>query len=297
MSLTRRHFSFGLGTLLAGTTLVRQPLTAAAAAETGPAAEFARIERGIFGRLGVAVHDTATGRRLEHRAGERFPMCSTFKVVASAALLTRVDAGREKLDRRIRFDAGDLVTYSPVTKDRVGGDGMTLAELCEAGITQSDNTAANLLLANIGGPAGMTEYARSLGDAMTRLDRIETELNEGTPGDPRDTTTPAAMTETLRKLVLSDALSPASRGHLTAWLVANKTGDARLRAGVPADWRVGDKTGSGDHGTANDIGVLWPPGRAPLVVSVYLTETKASMEDRSAAIAAVARVVTGWAKA
>ncbi|EWY38270.1 beta-lactamase [Skermanella stibiiresistens SB22] len=295
MLLTRRHFSLGLGTLLAGATLVRQPL--AAAAETGPAADLARIETGISGRLGVAVHDTGTGRRLEYRSGQRFPMCSTFKVVASAALLTRVDAGREKLDRRIRFGAGDLVTYSPVTKDRVGGDGMTLAELCEAGITQSDNTAANLLLANIGGPAGMTEYARSLGDAMTRLDRIETELNESTPGDPRDTTTPAAMTETLRKLVLGDALSPASRDHLAAWLVANKTGDARLRAGVPKDWRVGDKTGSGDHGTANDIGVFWPPGRAPLVVSVYLTETKASMDDRSAAIAAVARVVTGWAKA
>ncbi|MDR3462507.1 MAG: class A beta-lactamase, partial [Beijerinckiaceae bacterium] len=222
---------------------------------------------------------------------ERFPMCSTFKVIACGAVLARVDAGREDLNRRIRFEAGDLVPYSPVTKDRVGGDGMTLAELCKAALTQSDNTAANLILASLGGPAAVTAFARALGDSVSRLDRVETALNAATPGDPRDTTTPDAMVDNLRALVVDGRLSARSRDQFSEWLVANQTGGARLRAGLPQDWRVGDKTGSGDWGTTNDVAVVWPPGRKPLILCVYLTNTKASVDDRNATIAAVGRAV------
>jgi beta-lactamase class A len=218
-------------------------------------------------------------------------MCSTFKVLACGAVLARVDAGRDDLNRRIRFEAKDVVTYSPVTKDRAGGDGMTLAELCEAGMTQSDNTAANLILASVGGPAEVTAYARSIGDPVTRLDRTETSLNEATPNDPRDTTTPDAMAADLRTLIVGNGLSRRSRNQLTAWMVANRTGDAKLRAGVPKDWRVGDKTGSGGYGSTNDVAVLWPPGREPLIVCVYLTNTKATFEACNATIAAVGRAV------
>ena len=289
MKLTRRHSLTGLGAALAARTAL-----AADPAGTGLAGDLARIEAGIGGRLGVAVHDTGSGQYYNHRSDERFPMCSTFKVLACAAVLARVDMGQENLSRRIRFKASDLVTYSPVTKDRVGGDGMALADLCEAGMTQSDNTAGNLILASLGGPSGVTAYARTLGDIETRLDRTETGLNDAIPGDPRDTTTPGAMTANLRALVAGDALSHPSRDQLTAWLVANQTGGAKLRAGLPGDWRVGDKTGGGDWGTTNDVAVIWPSGRKPLIVSVYLTGTKASFDDRNAAIAAVGRAVKVW---
>ncbi len=289
MRLTRRHSLTGLGAALAArTTFAADP------ARTGLGGELARIETRVGGRLGVAVHDTGSGQRHGHRSDERFPMCSTFKVLACAAILARVDMGQEDLSRRIRFEASDLVTYSPVTKSRVGGGGMAMAELCEAGITQSDNTAGNLILSSLGGPSGVTAYARALGDAVTRLDRTETGLNDAAPGDPRDTTTPGAMTANLQALVLGDALSRPSRDQLTAWLVANQTGAAKLRAGLPGDWRVGDKTGGGDWGTTNDVAVIWPPGRKPVIMSVYLTGTKASFDDRNAAIAAVGRAVETW---
>jgi beta-lactamase class A len=255
----------------------------------------AGLEARHGGRLGVAVLDTGSGARLERRAHERFAMCSTFKTLAAALVLARVDRNDERLDRRVVFAKGDLVTYSPVTEKRVGAPGMTLAELCEAAITLSDNTAGNLLLASVGGPAALTAYLRSIGDAVTRLDRIETDLNEATPGDPRDTTTPAAMLETVRRVVVGDALgdvlSAASRERLTSWLVANRTGDARLRAGFPKDWRVGDKTGSGNHAATNDVAVVWPPGRPPLVVAVYYAESSASDGARNGILADVARAI------
>jgi beta-lactamase class A len=252
-----------------------------------------RIEAESGGRLGVTLIDTQSGASVGHRAEERFPMCSTFKLLAGAAVLARVDAGKEKLARRIRYDAKDLVTYSPITEKRVA-TGMTLAQLCDAAITLSDNTAGNLLLASLGGPEGLTAFVRTLGDAVTRLDRIETDLNEGTPGDPRDTTTPAAMAGNIRALVLGDALSAASRGQLRRWLVDNKTGDARLRAGVPAGWIVGDKTGTGGQGSNNDVGVIFPPGREPIIVTAYLTESPGPAERRNAAIAAVASAVADF---
>lgn len=292
MKLTRRHSLTGLGTALAA-----RAAFAADPARTGLPGELARIEAGVGGRLGVAIHDTGSGQRHGWRSNERFPMCSTFKVLACAAVLARVDAGQDSLSRRIRFEASDLVTYSPVTKNRIGDGGMALAELCEAGITQSDNTAGNLILASLGGPFGVTAYARALGDTVTRLDRTETGLNDAAPGDPRDTTTPGAMTANLQALILGDALSQPSRDQLTAWLVANQTGGAKLRAGLPGNWRVGDKTGGGDWGTTNDVAVIWPPDRKPVIVSVYLTGTKASFDDRNAAIAAVGRAVETWVMA
>lgn len=253
---------------------------------------FAALERRHGGRLGVAAFDTGSGRRMGHRADERFAMASTFKFLAAAFVLARCDRGEERLERRIAYGPHDLITYSPTTGRHAGGPGMTVAELCEAAVTLSDNTAANLLLARFGGPAGLTAYVRSLGDGTTRLDRIEPALNEATPGDPRDTTTPAAMLATMEKLLVGEALSRASREQLTAWLVANKTGDQRLRAGVPSGWRVGDKTGTGEHAATNDVAILWPPGGAPILVAAYFTEAQASEPERSAVLADVARIVT-----
>ena len=292
--ITRRRFAQSACAALIGYGLAGRSneSRAAGGSSDGLAGDLAKIEGESGGRLGVAVLDTGTGGRWGHRADERFPMCSTFKLLAAAAVLARVDAGRERLDRRIRFEAGDVVPYSPITKDRAGGPGMSLDELCEAAMTVSDNTAGNLLLASLGGPAGLTAYARSLGDEVTRLDRIEPDLNEARPGDPRDTTSPAAMLSNLRTLVLGDALSAGSKDRLTTWLLGNKTGDTRLRAGLPKTWRVGDKTGSGEMGTTNDVGVVWPPGRAPVLVTAYLTATSATGEQRNATLAAV-----GWAVA
>jgi len=254
------------------------------------ARQLREIEVKSGGRLGVAILDTHSGQAHAYRGDERFPMCSTFKLLAAAFTLKRVDQGQEQLTRRIRFETADLVSYSPATEKHVGGSGMAVAELCEAALTLSDNTAANLLLHSFGGPPQLTAYLRSLGDKVTRLDRIEPDLNHATPGDPRDTTSPNAMLATMRQLVLGTALSASSREQLTNWLLGNTTGDKRLRALLPAGWRVADKTGSGAYGSTNDIGVLFPPGRAPLLVISYLTETKAAEATRNATLAEVGRL-------
>ena len=285
MSITRREMAAGLAL---GVSCARSGI---AWADDPVTRTLTEVERRLTARLGAFILDTGSGREWRHRPTERFPMCSTFKVLAAGAVLTRVDEGREHLDRLVRFEVGDVVSYSPVTKTRTGS-GMTLAELCEAAITQSDNTAGNLLLKSIGGPAGLTAFARTLGDSVTRLDRWETELNEAKPGDPRDTTTPEAMAVNLRALAIGSALSDKSRDQLVAWLLANKTGDAKLRAGLPKEWRVGDKTGGGDQGTMNDIAVLWPPGRKPVIAALYMTETTASFDDRNAAFAEIARAIS-----
>jgi beta-lactamase class A len=243
------------------------------------------------GRLGVAVLDTETGKRFAWRGEERFPVCSTFKFVLAGAVLAAVDRGRERLDRRIPIAASDLLEYAPVTGKHVGAEGLIVAELCEAIIVWSDNAAANLLLPAIGGPAGLTGFARGLGDDRFRLDRMETALGEARPGDPRDTTTPQAMLGDLDRLLLGAELSPVSRARLTDWLVDCGTGYKRIRAGLPEGWRCGDKTGSGGYGTTNDIAILWPPGRRPILITSYLTETTASLDAREAALAAVGRAI------
>ena len=242
------------------------------------------------GRLGVAIRDTAGAGIVAHRGDERFALCSTFKFAAAAFVLARVDRAEERLDRRIVYGREDLVPYSPVTEARVGGDGMTVGALCDAAVTLSDNTAANLLLDSFGGPDGLTGYLRGLGDGVTRLDRREPALNEAAPGDPRDTTTPVAMLALLRETVLGTALSLPSRAQLAAWLIASRTGDARLRAGVPKTWRVGDKTGTGSNNATNDIAVLWPPGRAPILVAAYYAEARATEAERNAVLMEVGRL-------
>jgi beta-lactamase class A len=292
--ITRRQFQLGFGTGLIATALsARLKAVRASTADQRLIDEIKRLESESGGRLGVCVLETATGVRHVHRGDECFPMCSTFKALAAAAILARVDAGKEQLTRRITFDASALVTYSPVTEKHVGGDGMMLAEICDAAVTRSDNTAANLLLAGIGGPPGLTAFVRGLGDQVTRLDRDEPSLNQALPDDPRDTTTPNAMASNLQTLILgTTALSAASREQLTAWLIANKTGDTRLRAGLPKDWRVGDKTGAGERGTANDVAVIWPPNKSPIVITAYLTGATVSTEQQNATLASVARAVS-----
>uniref|UniRef100_UPI00311CE1C6 TEM-1 Beta Lactmase Variant 80.b n=1 Tax=Escherichia coli TaxID=562 RepID=UPI00311CE1C6 len=253
------------------------------------------IESRLGARVGYAVLDTASGKIWEsYRADERFPMMSTFKVLACGALLSRVDAGQEQLDRRIRFRQSDLVTYSPVTEKHLD-DGMTLAELCEAAITMSDNTAGNLVLETLGGPEGLTAFLRTLGDQVTRLDRWETALNEATPGDERDTTTPAAMAATLRKLLTGDALSPASRQQLIDWMEADKVAGPLLRSALPAGWFIADKSGAGGRGSRGIVAALGPPGKPPRIVVIYLTETEATMDERNAAIAEIgAALIKHW---
>ena len=289
---TRRGFMTGTGALAGFGWLNAGRRVCAADGWDGLPGDIVRIEKESGGRLGVAVLETTSQARANHRADERFPMCSTFKMLAAAAVLKRVEEGKERLDRRIRFEARDIVVNSAATKDRAGGDGMTLAELCEAAMIYSDNTAGNLILKSLGGPQAITAYARTLGDPVTRLDRIEPDLNEARPGDPRDTTSPAAMLGNLQQLILGETLSAESKSQLTTWLVGNKTGDTRLRAGLPKDWRVGDKTGAGEHGTTNDVGIAWPPQRAPVLIAVYLTQTQTSAERRNATLAAVGNAVT-----
>jgi beta-lactamase class A len=254
--------------------------------------EVAGLERRHGGRLGVAILDTAGVSVIAHRGDERFALCSTFKFLAAAFVLARVDRKQESLTRGIVYARDCLVPNSPVTEKHAGESGLTVGEICEAAMTRSDNTAGNLLLDSFGGPAELTAYVRSLGDSVTRLDRREPELNEAKPGDPRDTTSPIAMLEILRKTVLGTELSRSSRDKLTAWLVANHTGDKRLRAGVPKGWRVGDKTGSGPNNATNDIAVIWPPMRAPIVVTTYYAEARESDDQRNAVLAEVGRLAS-----
>ncbi|WP_321879085.1 PEN family class A beta-lactamase, Bcc-type [Burkholderia cepacia] len=266
---------------------------AAAAAAVAPAAAgqmLAELESSVGGRLGVCAIDTASGRVIEHRADERFPFCSTFKAMLSAAVLAQSVARPALLQQRVTYTRADLVDYSPVSEKHVG-EGMTVAALCEAAIQYSDNSAANLLMKLLGGPSAVTAYARSIGDDTFRLDRWETELNTALPGDLRDTTTPAAMAASMRVLMVGDALPAAQRAQLVAWMRGNKVGDKRLRAGVPAGWTVGDKTGTGDYGTTNDAGVVWSPSRVPIAVAVYYTQARADARSKDDVIASVARIV------
>ena len=289
--LTRRCLMIAPAALAGFAWFAAAPAAAASLISTRFEAALRQIERHSRGRLGVCVLDTLTDQRSGWNENDRFPICSTFKLLAAAAVLQRVDRGQEQLDRRVTIRSEDIVVYSPVTKERIGRAGVTMAELCEAAMTWSDNTAANLILASLGGPDAITGFVRSLGDTKTRLDRTEPDLNAAVPGDPRDTTTPTAMLNNIQALVLGDALSAGSRDHLTGWLLGNQTGNQRLRAGMPAGWRCGEKTGSGDHGTSNDVGVAWPPQRPPIIVTAYLTEARTDFKQREATLADVGRAV------
>lgn len=290
--LSRRGaLAAGLGLVAAGcagkTVASSAPSSSAAPARPSVEPELAALEKKFGGRIGVSAVDTGTGATAGYRADERFLLCSTHKVLAVSALL---HGHADALDKVIHYDKSQLVTYSPVTSLHVA-DGMTGAAICEAAITVSDNTAANLIVGQVGGPAEVTAFVRTLGDPDTRLDRLEPDLNVGAPGDERDTTTPARMAADLRALVLGNGLDPAGRDRLTGWMVANTTGGKQVRAGVPAGWRVADKTGSGSHGESNDVAVVWPAGRAPWVITVYTAPTDPKSTAGAATIAEATRIV------
>lgn len=290
------------------TFLIARRTVLIAAALAGPAA-FARragaqtaddigtrlagLEKKSGGRLGVSVLDKETGISFDHRENERFPLLSSFKALAAACVLSRVDQNEDALERLIGFPKSALVTYSPETEKHAGGKGMTLGAICEAAVTLSDNTAGNLMLEQIGGPAGLTAWLRSIGDGMTRLDRIEPDLNEAKEGDARDTTTPRQMRETLGILLGGEgaALSISAQETLLGWLVASKTGDARLRAGLPKSITIGEKTGTSSNGAACDAGIVWPHGRRPIFASVYIAGATAPVKDLNSVFAGVGAII------
>jgi beta-lactamase class A len=282
--LSRRSLLIGVSLALASRPLL-------AGAEEGLQDRLRDLEATLGGRLGIAALDMETDRRVDYRSSNLFPLCSTVKLLLVGAVLARIDRGQEALDRAIPLTQADLLDYAPEARILLPKGKITVAEACAGAIIDSDNSCANLLLASIGGPGALTLFARSLGDLTTHLDRIEPFLNEATPGDARDTTSPAAMLNDLGVLLLQDALGKNSRDRLTDWLVKSHTGADKLRAGLPSDWTVGDKSGAGEHGTSGDVAIAWPPGRKPLLVSVYLTESTAAPAERDKALADIARLV------
>ncbi len=289
----RRRFLQFSGAALAS-SLLAPALARAAGPEPGApaaiasAADFAALEKASGGRLGVTVLDTGSGRRIGgHRQDERFPMCSTFKSMLVAHVLSLADAGRVSLDTRVPIAEKDLLSYAPVARRHVGKD-LSVRDLCRGTLTTSDNTAANLLLGVSGGPPALTAFLRTQGDTVTRNDRYEPDMNRFAKGDPRDTTSPAAMAASLARFAVGDGLSEKSRLQLADWLIDNQTGDACLRAGVGKRWRVGDKTGSNGEDTRNDIAVLWPrAGGTPWVVTAYLQGALVDDDQRAAVLARV----------
>jgi beta-lactamase class A len=256
--------------------LNRRTLLAAAAglamrpgiAQEAPLA-LATYERETGGRVGLHAENLATGSRIVWRADERFVMCSTFKASLAAFVLARTDRGEEQLEAMMPFGENDLQPYAPVAKQHLAKGEMSVTEMCEGAVELSDNTCANLLLARVGGPAALTSFWRSTGDTITRLDHNEPELNRSPPGDPHDTTTPAAMAGNLQRLVLGNLLSPESRQRLTGWMLGCKTGNNRLRAGLPNDWKIGDKTGTNGKDAAGDIAVVWPKPEIAILICAY----------------------------
>ncbi|MGW4123798.1 class A beta-lactamase [Nocardia sp. NPDC004711] len=252
------------------------------------------LERDHGARAGVFVTDTGTGKSFGHRQDERFGFDSTFKGLACGALLHAHPLASGFLDQVIHFTADDVIGGSAISKTRVDS-GMTVRELCHAAITISDNTAGNQVLKLIGGPEGLNTFLRSIGDQVTHMDRWEPDLNSNIPGDQRDTSTPAALAADYRALVLGDALAAPERAQLTDWLLATTTGKERIRAGVPADWKTADKTGTSDgYGAANDVAITWPAGSsAPLVIAVLTDKPEQTATPDSSLVAAVTKAAVG----
>ncbi len=274
------------------TLLAAMPVLAAWPAIAKDAPSFLKdYERASGGKIGVYAENVKSGATFAWRANERFVMCSTFKASVAACVLARVDRGENKLDQMIPYGEKDILDYAPVAKENLAKGALSLADLCKGAVELSDNTCANLLLARIGGPAKLTAFWRSLGDNVSRLDHNEPELNRTPPGGLDDTTTPAAMAGSLRRLVLGDALSPSSRDHLTNWLVNCKTGAKRLRGGLPKDWRIGDKTGNNGKDGVGDIAVAWPRPDAPIVMAVYTRGGKPNAAQHEQVFAAVGRMI------
>lgn len=265
------------------------PASSAAATTAAPVErQLGQLETAFDARLGVYAIDTGSGRTLQYRADERFAYASTYKALAAAAVLDGTSTA--ELDRIVRYTQADLVTYSPITEKHVG-EGMTLRDLADAAVRYSDNTAGNLLLRHLGGPHRFEKALRGIGDKTTEADRYETELNEATPGDKRDTSTPRALAADLQTYAVGGALDPEDRDILHRWLQGNTTGAQLIRAGVPSGWVVGDKTGAAGYGTRNDIALIWPPGRAPIVVAILSTRDDKDATYDDALIAQAAELV------
>ncbi len=254
--------------------------------------KLAELEASSGGRLGISAINTGNNQRIQYRAEERFPFCSTSKVMVVSAILKKSMTNSHLLQQKITYIQKDVDSsgYAPITQNHVA-DGMTIDELCTAAITQSDNTAMNLLLKKLGGPKAVTAFAYSIGDHTFRLDRWEPELNSAIPGDLRDTSTPAAMEKSLQQLALGDALGLPQREQLQSWLKSSTTSNSRIRAGVPKGWLVGDKTGSGKYGTTNDIGIIWPPQCSPIVVAIYFTNNQKDAVQREDVIASATHML------
>lgn len=252
-----------------------------------------RLEQKLGMRVGLSVIDTGRGTVVAYRETERFAMASTFKSLACAAALSGGDA---VLEQTTRITKADLRPHSPVTETRLGAS-LSARELCEITLRTSDNAAANAILKVLGGPAEVTSFLRGIGDTTTRLDRYEPELNEATPGDPRDTTTPQAMAQTLERLLVGAALAPAARDQLDAWMSANAVADGLLRSRLPKGWQIADRSGAGGHGTRGVIAVVRPPGAQPLVIAIYMDGKTHPLKTRDAAIAEIgAAVFAGYAR-
>lgn len=249
------------------------------------------LEKESGGRLGVMLINTADNSQVAYRADERFAMCSTSKFMAASAILKQSETQKDLLSQPVSIKKSDLVNYNPVTEKHLN-DGMTIGELAAAALQYSDNTAMNKLIEHLGGPQKVTEYARTLGDNTFRLDRTEPTLNTAIPGDDRDTSTPRAMATSLEKATLGTALAPPQREQLVEWMKGNTTGAMSIRAGLPATWIVGDKTGSGDYGTTNDIAVIWPENKAPLILVTYFTQPEKDAKSRGDVLASAAKIVT-----
>jgi beta-lactamase class A len=276
--------------VLLGSLLVASPPASFAEDKRADNEPFSRLEaRAANIRIGVSAIDVSTNRRVDYRSEERFLMCSTFKVLAVAAVLKRTDENKEKLNRFVKYGEAQLMAYAPVTREHVKEGGMTLEALCAAAVEQSDNTAANLLLEAIGGPEKWTEFARSLGDKFSRLDHTEPDLNIARPGKEDDTTTPAAMCADLQRLFTSDVLSVASRTKLEGWMQQGQTGLKMIRAHIAADWKVGDKTGRSGDGATNDIAVLRPPSGGPIFLAIYTVDPAEPQDARDQLVAEVAK--------
>jgi beta-lactamase class A len=248
-----------------------------------------RIRKRLGGRLGVHLLDSQSGLRIGHDESSRYAMASTFKLPLAAALLWQVDHGAFPLERTLAITQQDVLANSPAVTAKLaaGATAMTIRELCEAVVTHSDNAAANVLLAGIGGPAALTKFFRSIGDEVTRLDRTELALNANVSGDARDTTTPRAMVDTMLRIFTQDVLSLPSRAMLIEWMVASKTGLDRVRAGLPRGWQVGDKTGTGENGAINDLVIAYPPQRRPVFIAVYMSDSVLPTKDLIAAHAEI----------
>lgn len=285
-SLTRRAVVAGIG---CGIASAWTPLRASASPQAQ--SKFVALEAQLAGRVGVLAVDTGNGARLSHRADERFAMCSTFKLILSAAILAKADRGEVKLTQALPYSSADLLDHAPVTTAHIAEGKLPVETLAKAIIEVSDNTAANLLLSLVGGPPGLTSYLRGLGDPITRLDRTEPSLNTNQPGDERDTTTSSAMIGTMQRILMGDALSVGAKDKLIGWLKNSRTGLERLRAGFPSDWIVGDKTGTGVNGTVNDLAIVWPPKRAPILIAVYMSESARTAAELNAAHAEIGRMI------